>query len=155
MNSNACCQIFDPNLWNEKELNWQEKLFIKDSYISFFHIPVNIRTVITSNMEKIIQQNASTKEHMMLCDEKSNWGSNIFFAVEKEIPGAKIQKISGNFLTKVFEGPYNSTPKWIEEMKTFVKSKDKDIKRMLFWYTTCPKCAKLYGKNYVVILAEV
>jgi hypothetical protein len=23
------------------------------------------------------------------------------------------------------------------------------------WYTTCPKCAKKYGKNYVVILAEI
>ena len=23
------------------------------------------------------------------------------------------------------------------------------------WYTTCPKCAKKYGKNYVVILSEV
>jgi len=23
------------------------------------------------------------------------------------------------------------------------------------WYTTCPKCAKKYGKNYVVIIAEV
>ncbi len=23
------------------------------------------------------------------------------------------------------------------------------------YYTTCPKCAKKYGKNYVVILAQV
>ena len=27
--------------------------------------------------------------------------------------------------------------------------------KMLEWYTTCPKCAKAYGKNYVVIIAEV
>jgi len=25
----------------------------------------------------------------------------------------------------------------------------------LFYYTTCPKCAEAYGKNYVVLLAEV
>jgi hypothetical protein len=25
---------------------------------------------------------------------------------------------------------------------------------MYMWYTTCPKCAKVYGKNYVVILAK-
>jgi len=24
-----------------------------------------------------------------------------------------------------------------------------------FYYTTCPKCAKHYGKNYVVAFAEV
>ena len=26
--------------------------------------------------------------------------------------------------------------------------------KLYFWYTTCPKCAKVYGKNYVVLLAE-
>lgn len=27
--------------------------------------------------------------------------------------------------------------------------------RLYVFYTTCPKCAREYGKNYVVILAEV
>jgi len=26
---------------------------------------------------------------------------------------------------------------------------------MYFFYTTCPKCAEFYGKNYTVILAKV
>jgi NMD protein affecting ribosome stability and mRNA decay len=25
---------------------------------------------------------------------------------------------------------------------------------MYFFYTTCPKCARKYGKNYVAILAQ-
>jgi hypothetical protein len=25
----------------------------------------------------------------------------------------------------------------------------------IFYYTTCPKCAKRYGKNYVVLLAQI
>ncbi|MGE5758418.1 MAG: hydrolase [Sideroxydans sp.] len=29
------------------------------------------------------------------------------------------------------------------------------MRKLYFYYTTCPKCAKKYGKNYVVILAEV
>ena len=36
-----------------------------------------------------------------------------------------------------------------------VESKAKEFKKMYFFYTTCPKCAKFYGKNYIVILAEV
>jgi hypothetical protein len=40
-------------------------------------------------------------------------------------------------------------------MKRFVKSKGKDAKKFYFFYTTCPACAKVYGKNYVVILAEI
>jgi len=38
---------------------------------------------------------------------------------------------------------------------TFVKRKGKVLQRMFFFYTTCPKCAKKWGKNYVVILAQV
>jgi hypothetical protein len=26
---------------------------------------------------------------------------------------------------------------------------------MYMWYTTCPKCAKKYGKNYVTIIAQI
>ena len=32
---------------------------------------------------------------------------------------------------------------------------DKPEGRVFFWYTTCPKCAKAYGENYVVGLAEI
>jgi NMD protein affecting ribosome stability and mRNA decay len=39
-------------------------------------------------------------------------------------------------------------------MKGFVRSKGKDVRKMYFFYTTCPKCAKKYGKNYVAILAQ-
>jgi len=40
-------------------------------------------------------------------------------------------------------------------MQNYVKSKNKDLKKLYFYYTTCPKCAKIYGKNYVVLLAQV
>lgn len=30
-----------------------------------------------------------------------------------------------------------------------------DIKEVYMWYTTCPKCAKKYGKNYVVVIGEI
>ena len=40
-------------------------------------------------------------------------------------------------------------------MKRYVKSQGKELKKMYFFYTTCPACAKVYGKNYTVILAAV
>jgi hypothetical protein len=40
-------------------------------------------------------------------------------------------------------------------MKDYVKTKAREIKKMYFFYTTCPKCAEFYGKNYTVILAKV
>ncbi len=45
--------------------------------------------------------------------------------------------------------------KWIKEMEEYVKSKGKETKMQYFYYTTCPKCAKKYGKNYVVLLTQI
>jgi hypothetical protein len=45
--------------------------------------------------------------------------------------------------------------KWIKEMKLFVQSRGEQMKKLYFFYTTCPACAKAYGKNYTVLLAEI
>ena len=91
----------------------------------------------------------------MLADEKSLWGADIYIEVAKEVPGAQMAKISGSFLAKVFEGPYQNAGKWAEEMKKYVESKNKKSDKLYFFYTTCPKCAKAYGKNYVVLFAKM
>jgi hypothetical protein len=106
-------------------------------------------------MEMIKDAGALVPIPVMLSDEKSLWGADIYIAVAKEVPGAEMARISGTFLTKVFEGPYKDARKWVEEMKAYVKSKAKQMKKMYFFYTTCPKCAEYYGKNYVVILAQI
>jgi len=64
-------------------------------------------------------------------------------------------KISGIFLTKVFDGPFQMAPQWAKGMENFVASKDKKIKKLYFSYTTCPKCAKKYAHNYVVLVAKI
>jgi hypothetical protein len=76
-------------------------------------------------------------------------------AVDREIPGANIQKISGKFLTKVFEGPYRDVHAWVNEMTEIVREKGYTLDRIFFYYATCPKCAKRFGKNQVVLLAQV
>ncbi len=91
----------------------------------------------------------------MLTDENSLWGADVYIAVSKEVPGEKMEKIPGIFLSKVFEGPYKDAGKWAKEMTSYVKAKGKDLKKMYFFYTTCPKCAEHYGKNYTVLLAKI
>ena len=71
------------------------------------------------------------------------------------MPGAENVRISGTFLARAFEGPYRNMGKWVKETLTFVKGRGKETKRLYFFYTTCPACAKYYGENYTVILAEV
>ncbi len=158
----GCCPRFNPEPWDEKEISFQEKLFVKDHVRSFLHVPLNFGKVMVKNMERIQEAGALVPLPVMLSDEKSIWGgysffflADIYIAVAKEVPGAEMARISGTFLTKVFEGPYKDVRKWVKEMKAYVKSKAKEMKKMYFFYTTCPKCAEYYGKNYTVILAKV
>ena len=106
------------------------------------------------NVAKIESANAKSESMLVLTDEGSMWGSDVFIEVTKEIPGVTISNISGSFLSKVFEGSYSNMGKWIGQMNGFVKNKNKALKKLYFYYTTCPKCAKKYGKNYVVILTQ-
>ena len=92
---------------------------------------------------------------IVLSDENSLWGSDVYIEVTKDVPGADMATIAGTFLCKVFEGPYRNMRKWIEEMKSFVQSTGKRFQKLYFFYTTCPKCAEKYGKNYVAILAHI
>ena len=151
----GCCPRFNPEPWDEKEVTWQDRLFVKDHVRSFLHIPLNFGKVMTRNMARIEEAGALAPEPLTLSDEKSLWGSDVYIAVSKEVPGAEMARISGTFLTKAFEGSYGNTGRWVKEMKDFVNSKGKEIKNLYFFYTTCPSCAKVYGKNYTVILATI
>ncbi len=151
----GCCDPFDPQPWQEKEIIWKDKVFVKDHITSFLHIPLNMGSKIAKNMDLIEKAGAKAPCQLMLTDEKSLWGADIYIDVARDLPGAEMAKISGTFLTKVFEGPYQNAGKWAEEMTEYVKTKGKVLKKLYFSYTTCPKCAKVYGKNYVVLFAQI
>jgi len=153
--STGCCEPFDPAPWQEKEIVWKDKIFVKDHIVSFLHMPLNMGSKIIENMKLIENAGARSPYQLMLTDEKSLWGADIYIDVAKDVPNAEMAKISGTFLTKVFEGPYQNAGKWAGEMADYVRSKGKVLKKLFFSYTTCPRCAKVYGKNYVVLFAEI
>jgi len=154
-NPDECCPRFDPEPWDGKELQWQDRRFVKDRVRSFLHIPLNFGAVMRRNVGPIEEADAFPENMVVLSDENSLWGADVYIEVAKDIPGANMAGISGTFLSKVFEGPYRNMGKWIKEMKAYVQEQGKDIQKLYFYYTTCPKCAKKYGKNYVAILAQV
>lgn len=153
--STGCCEPFHPEPWQDKEIIWDNKLFVKDHVTNFFHIPLNFGQKVVKNMALIEKASAKAPHQLMLTDEVSPWGSDIYIDVAGDVPGAQMATISGTFLTKVFEGSYQSVGKWALEMNEYVKNQDKELKKMYFSYTTCPKCAKAYGKNYVVLFAQI
>ena len=153
--STECCPRFEPDPWNDKVITWEKKKFLQDRVLSFLHIPLNFGAVMKRSRAAIEAAGATADEMVVLSDENSLWGANVYIAISKDIPGARTTTVSGTFLTKVFEGPYRNMRNWIEEMKSFAKGRGHALQRLYFFYTTCPKCSKKYGKNYVVILAQL
>lgn len=151
----GCCPRFNPKPWADKEIKLKDRLFIKDHVVSLFHIPLNFGRIMVKNMGLIEAADAHEPEMLLLSDENSLFGSDVYIAVSKDVKGAEMVRLSGTFLTKVFEGPYKDMGKWKKEMEAYVQSKNKTAEKTYFFYTTCPSCAKEYGKNYVVILAKV
>jgi hypothetical protein len=150
-----CCPKFDPAPWDGKIFEWDNKKFIKDRVYTFFYMPLNFGSVITRMMKKIEDTGAVVPGWLCLSDHTSKWNMDIFVAVDKEIPDAENVTLSGKFLSKVYEGPFKDTGKWCKDFESFSKGKGLEVEKQYMWYTTCPKCAKKYGKNYVVIIAKI
>ena len=151
----GCCARLDTTLWDERDLEWEDKPFLKDHIRSFLHIPLNFGSVISRDHAVVQKAEAYPEEPLWLTDEVSPWGGDIYLGVDREIPGARIETLSGTFLTKVFEGPYRHAGKWAREMEADVTGKGPTVKKLYFHYANCPKCAKHYGKNHVVLFAQV
>jgi hypothetical protein len=149
-----CCPKFDPGPWDHKEIVWDRKKFVTDHVHSIFHIPLNFGQVMQRNVARIEAADAQSEEMVVLSDEKSPWGADVYIHVTKDVPDSKMTTLGGIFLSKVYEGSYNNMGKWVRDMKLYVQSEGRKLEKLYFYYTTCPKCAKKYGKNYVVILAK-
>ncbi|MBN2378046.1 MAG: hypothetical protein JXD22_16735 [Sedimentisphaerales bacterium] len=154
MNKEICCPKFEPAPWDNTTHKWTDKKFIRDKVFSIFYMPINFGKVM-KKLDKLVKKaNGTIPNGLGLSDHTSKWNMNVYLAVDKEIPEAENVTLSGEFFSKVYEGPYKDTPKWCKDFEALAKSKNLSIKKQFMWYTTCPKCAKEYGKNYVVIIGK-
>jgi hypothetical protein len=154
-----CCPVFDPEPWDQKIHQWHEKPFIRDYLPQLFHMPLpSMMGKVIGRMWKKAQDAGATselKDFLLLAYDPSPWKSELYMNVTKEVEGAENVKITGTFVSKVFDGPYNKVPKYIREFDSYLVSIGKKAGKLYFYFTTCPKCAKKYGHNYIVAFAEV
>ncbi len=155
-----CCPEFNVEKWDNKEYNWDNKLFMKETIPTFFHIP--FPPMIGQKMAKMYEMAVAADvnipdvtDALVLFHDPSSFKSEIFYAVTKEVEGANNVSLSGNYIARVFEGPYNAVPKFIKQMNTYLSETGKVAKDYYIHYSYCPKCAKKFGKNYMIIFAEV
>ena len=155
-NPTNCCPRFKPDGWDDQQLHFRDKLFVKAKTRSLFHMPLNIGSVFPETFAAIEQAGAyDENDFIVLSNDPSAWTGEHYFSVSKDVPGQDMVKMTGDYLTRVFEGPYKNAPQWEKEMQAVLNSKGKRAKKTYFFYTTCPKCAKFYGKNYMVAVSEL
>ncbi|MBN1585379.1 hypothetical protein JW899_03365 [Candidatus Uhrbacteria bacterium] len=152
----GCCPKFDPAGWDGQEIVFDKRLFVKAHTRSFFHFPLNLGAMYRRVCGKIEREKAGLKDaFLVLSHDPSPWRGESYFAVGKDLPGEEMVRLSGTFRTKVFEGEFGEAGRFHREMAEYVRSLGLEPKRIYFFYTTCPKCAKHWGKNYMVAFAEV
>lgn len=150
-----CCPPFDPSLWEDEIFVWENKRFIKDKVCTFFFMPINFGCIIKRLDAKVQKAGATIPHWMCLSEHTSLWNMNIFLAVDREVPEAENVTLSGSFFSRVYEGHFKDTGKWHKDFVAIAAAQGLNVKKSFMWYTTCPKCAKKYGKNYVVIMGQV
>lgn len=150
-----CCPEFDPSLWDDKLIEWNKKPFVRTSIRTFFYMPLGFGKAMTRLQEKIEKSKSTLLDNMILSYSESKWSMDLFLAVDKEVVNADNVALSGKYYFKVYEGSFNKTGKWMEDFNKVLTEKGYKTKKIYMWYTTCPKCAKKYGKNYVVAVAKL
>lgn len=152
----GCCPRFDPAPWDGKELDFEGLRFVAVRSRSLFHIPLDMGKVMARTQKAIGEAGAAPGDRfLMFSRELSPWRAEHRLLVEGDVPGMVAEGIPGRYLAKVFEGPYRKAGEWCRAMAALVKEWGAAPGEILAFYTTCPKCAKAYGKNYVVLFGRV
>lgn len=150
-----CCPRFDPLGWDGKIFEWHDKRFIKDTVKTFLFMPINFGQVMKRLDRLVTNAEANSPELLCISDHSSKSNMDVYLAVDREIPNANNISLSGTFFSAAFEGDYKNTGAWCKDFERQARDRNLLIKKMYMWYTTCPKCAKKYGKNYTVIIGEI
>ena len=155
-----CCPEFETGKWDKKTFEWEKKLFIRETMRTLFHIPFppSIGKKV-KKMHELAQKAGATipdlTDALILFRDPSAFRSEIYYAVTKEVTGANNTTVSGSFVARVYDGPFNKVPVFIKEMEKYLKEKDMTARDYYVHYAYCPKCAKKYNHNYMIIFALV
>lgn len=155
MNETGCCPPFDPTPWQGRIVEWSSRRFVKDRVFTLFYMPMNFGRVIRRLDAAIRSAGATIVDNMGLSDHTSKWNMDLYLAVDREIAGLNNVTLTGRFFCKVYDGPFNQTGQWCEDFHKSAAAAGHAIGKLYMWYTTCPKCAKHYGHNYVVIVGQL
>jgi len=110
---------------------------------------------MTRLFQKVESAHVNMPDWLCLSEHTSKWNMDVYLAVDNAVAGAQNVVLSGEFFSRVYEGDFKDTGKWCADFEAQARKKGLSVQKQYMWYTTCPKCTKKYGKNYVVVVGLV
>ncbi len=158
--TDECCPEFDPSRWDEKEFQWDNKPFVKETIPTLFHIPFPpmIGKKIRAMLKAAEDSNAAEEnkaETLILFRDPGAFRSEIYLSVKGVVKGRENTFLSGSYIGKAYSGGFNSVPKFIRQTNAYLAAKGMKAKDYMVHYAYCPGCEKKYGNNYLVLFAKV
>lgn len=156
-NDTGCCAYPDWQSWDSTLVEFDDVHFIRKYTRNFFHIPVNMGSVMTA-LQKAASESGlevAPTQAMTLSRDLSPWKSEHLYRVSGDVPGQDNITLSGEFFSLVCEGNFSDVGRWYKQLVSEVLQQGRQVEKIYSFYTLCPKCAKVYGKNFIVMLAQL
>lgn len=156
-NETNCCAIPNIDSWDKQEFELSDMHFIREYTRSFLFMPLNMSTAMKKLQSTATRSGKEMppEQALILSRDLSPWKAEQLYRVAEPVEGEDNVSIQGTYQTMVFEGPYKNAKNWYDSAVARAQETGKKAELVYFFYTTCPKCAKHYGKNYVITFAKV
>lgn len=155
INTTGCCPRFNAEGRDGQDLHFENKEFLRATTRSALHVPLKPGSVFSRIQGRIRAAKAYDPNNFVVSSrDLSPWEAEHLFPVSAEVPDEDAVKLTGDFVTEVFEGPCRSAKDWYGEIQATAREKGATTDEIYFFCTTCPKCAKAYGKTYVIGVAR-
>lgn len=152
----VCCVRMNSREWDLKQHVWKREPFFVVKHGLFFHIPINFGGIVKTAMDQL-EKTYKPEYPFMMLERELNWFTGkLMVALKKPAKGPDVEYLSGTFISKVFNGPYNRLGPAVQELAEHVRKKrGARPTEFYFWYTVCPRCAKKLGGYQTIIFARM
>ncbi|MBN1160213.1 MAG: hypothetical protein JXA43_03210 [Candidatus Diapherotrites archaeon] len=153
-----CCPNIDLKKWNNKEIEWKNKVFYSRPLYLFLHIPLNMESAITKGYAALTAKGYKMEEPAMILEKENGlFTGEVLFNIKKgKNLDRKVKTISGKFLAKAIKGEYKDAGKVVRQVIDAVNKRRGNLPDEVYcWFANCPKCAKKQGGVKIIAFARL
>ncbi len=147
-NLTGCCPRFKPEGWDDQRLHFNNKPFVEVKTKSLMQIPLNMGRIFEKTFKAIEDAGAlDEKQAIVLSRDLSPWAAEHLFAVTKDVQGEKLTRLTGEYRSKVFEGPYRNAKKWAAAFESNLKAEGLSADKIYFSIQHVPNAQSAMAKT--------